>query len=162
VFAELLGLYAKRWEHELFFRELKRQLRKSALLQSHTVTTAAQEIGALMLTAAILAKERDCAADGQVPVLRVSFPKLLELLRPLWLILTLGDDILEEWQRRAHRKNLRQGAHLPDAQATRAFVSSQDSSAGQWLADDSKTSTATNRSPSTLFSHEFANGQDHR
>ena len=34
----------QRWEHELFYRELKRQLRKSAILQSHTVTTAAQEI----------------------------------------------------------------------------------------------------------------------
>lgn len=99
--AELVELYAKRWEHELFYRELKRQLRKSALLQSHTVTTAAQEIAALMLAAAILAKERDGAAAGQVPVLRVSFPKLLELLRPLWLVLALGDDILEEWQKQA-------------------------------------------------------------
>jgi hypothetical protein len=50
--SELVELYAKRWEHELFYRELKRQLRKSALLQSHTVTTAAQEIAALMLAAA--------------------------------------------------------------------------------------------------------------
>ena len=41
---ELVELYAKRWEHELFYREIKRQLRKSGLLQSHTVTTAAQEI----------------------------------------------------------------------------------------------------------------------
>ena len=97
--AELVELYAKRWEHELFYRELKRQLRKSALLQSHTVPTAAQEIAALMLAAALLAKERARAAAGQVPVLRVSFGKLLELLRPLWLTLALGDDILEEWQK---------------------------------------------------------------
>jgi hypothetical protein len=97
--SELVELYAKRWEHELFYRELKRQLRKSALLQSHTVPTAAQEIAALMLAAALLAKERDRAAAGQVPVLRVSFGKLLELLRPLWLTLALGDDILEEWQK---------------------------------------------------------------
>lgn len=97
--SELVELYAKRWEHELFYRELKRQLRKSALLQSHTVTTAAQEIAALMLAAALLAKERDRAAAGQVPVLRVSFAKLLELIRPLWLTLALGDDVLEEWQK---------------------------------------------------------------
>jgi hypothetical protein len=97
--SELVELYAKRWEHELFYRELKRQLRKSALLQSHTVTTAAQEIAALMLAAALLAKERDRAAAGQVPVLRVSFAKLLELIRPLWLTLALGDDLLEEWQK---------------------------------------------------------------
>jgi hypothetical protein len=97
--SELVELYAKRWEHELFYRELKRQLRKSALLQSHTVTTAAQEIAALMFAAALLAKERDRAAAGRVPVLRVSFGKLLELMRPLWLTLALGDDLLEEWQK---------------------------------------------------------------
>ena len=97
--SELVELYTKRWEHELFYRELKGQLCKSALLQSHTVTTAAQEIAALLLAAALLAKERDRAAAGQVPVLRISFPKLLELLRPLWLTLALADDILQEWQK---------------------------------------------------------------
>ncbi len=96
---ELVELYAQRWEHELFYRELKRQLRKNGLLQAHTVTTAAQEIAALMLAAALLARERDRAAAGQVPVLRVSFIKLLELMRPLWLVLALGDDLLEEWQK---------------------------------------------------------------
>ena len=96
---ELVELYAKRWEHELFYREIKRQLRKSGLLQSHTVTTAGQEIAALILAAALLAKERDRAADGQVPVLRISFIKLLELLRPLWLVLALGSDLLSEEQK---------------------------------------------------------------
>jgi hypothetical protein len=97
--SELVELYARRWEHELFYREIKRQLRKSGLLQSHTVTTAAQEIGALILAAALLAKERDRAAAGQVPVLRVSFVKLLELLRPLWMVLALGDDLLSQRQK---------------------------------------------------------------
>src|SRR5271157_209113 len=96
---ELVELYAKRWEHELFYRELKRQLRKNGLLQSHTVTTAAQEVAALILAAALLAQERDRAAAGQVPVLRVSFIKLLELLRPLWLVLALGDDLLSQRQK---------------------------------------------------------------
>ena len=92
--SELVELYAKRWEHELFYRELKRQLRKSGLLQSHTGPTAAQEIAALVLAAALLARERDRAAADQVPVLRVSFLKLLELLKPLWLVLALGGDLL--------------------------------------------------------------------
>ena len=111
---ELVELYAKRWEHELFYRELKCQLRKSALLQSHTVTTAAQEIAALMLAAALLAKERDRAAAGQVPVLRVSFAKLLELIRPLWLTLALGGDVLEEWQKQelAERFYRKAGSYL--------------------------------------------------
>jgi hypothetical protein len=112
--SELVELYAQRWEHELFYRELKRQLRKNALLQSHTVTTAAQEIAALMLAAALLAKERDRAAAGQVPVLRVSFGKLLELIRPLWLTLALGDDLLEEWQKQelAERFYRKAGTYL--------------------------------------------------
>jgi hypothetical protein len=111
---ELVELYARRWEHELFYRELKRQLRKSALLQSHTVTTAAQEIAALMLAAALLAKERDRAAAGQIPVLRVSFSKLLELIRPLWLTLALADDLLSERQKQelAERFYRKAGTYL--------------------------------------------------
>ena len=97
---ELAQLYAKRWEHELFYRELKHALRKSEVLQSHTMETAAQEIAALILAAALLAQERDRAAAGKVPVLRVSFIKLLELMRPLWLVFSLGDDLLEDWQKR--------------------------------------------------------------
>lgn len=97
---ELVKLYAQRWEHELFYRQLKRQLRKSEVLQSHTVETGAQEIAALMLAASLLAAERARAANGEVPVLRISFLKLLELLRPLWLVLALGEDVLEEWQKR--------------------------------------------------------------
>lgn len=96
---ELVEQYAKRWEHELFYREMKRQLRKSGLLQAHTVTTAAQEIAALVLAAALLAQERDKAAAGVMPVLRVSFVKLLEVLRPLWLTLALGDDLLSQEQK---------------------------------------------------------------
>ena len=52
---ELAQLYAQRWEHELYFRELKRTVRKTDRLQSHTVETAAQEIAALVLVSAVLA-----------------------------------------------------------------------------------------------------------
>ena len=96
---ELVELYAQRWEQELFYRQLKRQLRKSDVLQSHTVETGAQEIAAMMLASSLLAAERARAAQGEVPVLRVSFVKLLELLRPLWLVLALGEDVLEDWQK---------------------------------------------------------------
>ncbi|MGH8019269.1 MAG: IS4 family transposase [Opitutaceae bacterium] len=97
---ELAALYAQRWEHELYYREIKRQLRKGDLLASHTVTTAAQEIAALVLASALLARERVRAAAGEAPVLRVSFAKTLELLRPLWLVLALGEDLLSEQQKR--------------------------------------------------------------
>lgn len=95
---ELAALYAQRWEHELYYRELKRQLRRSEVLQSHTLETAAQEIAALIVCSALVAAERARAAAGQVPVLRVSFVKVLELLRPLWLTLALGADLLSEAQ----------------------------------------------------------------
>jgi len=92
---ELASLYAQRWEHELYYREL----RKSEGLQSHTLETAAQEIAALVLASALVAAERARAAAGLVPVLRVSFVKVLELLRPLWLTLALGADLLSERQK---------------------------------------------------------------
>jgi len=91
---ELAKLYTQRWEHELYYRELKRQLRKTDVLQSHTVETGAQELAAIVLASAILARQRAAVAQGQTPVLRVSFVKTLELLRPLWLTLALADDLL--------------------------------------------------------------------
>jgi len=96
---ELIELYGKRWEQELYFRQLKLQLRRTALLQSHTVTTAAQEIALVILASALVARERVHAAAGVAPVLRVSFAKVLELLRPLWLVLAIAGDLLTEEQR---------------------------------------------------------------
>ena len=96
---ELVKLYARRWEHELYYRELKRQLRKSEVLQSHTVETGAQEIAAVVLASALLARERARAAAGETPVLRVSFIKTLELMRPLWRTLALGGDLLSARQK---------------------------------------------------------------
>ena len=96
---DLAQLYAQRWEHELYFRELKRQVRRTDVLQSHTLTTAAQEIAALVLVSAVLAAERLRAAGGQLPVLRVSFAKLLErCVKPMWLYLDLGHGVLTDSQ----------------------------------------------------------------
>ncbi len=63
---------------------------------SHTVETAAQEIAALVLVSALLATERARAAAGHVPVLRVSFGKVLELVKPMWLIVQLGDGLVTD------------------------------------------------------------------
>ena len=89
-------------EWELSLSLLARLPKKALLLAdrlSGCAAFAAQEIAALMLAAALLARERDRAAAGKVPVLRVSFIKLLELMRPWWLVLALGEDLLEEWQK---------------------------------------------------------------
>lgn len=95
---ELAQLYARRWEHELYFRELKRQLRKTAVLQSHTVETAAQEVAALILVSALIATERARAAPHDVAVLRVSFAKVLDWVRASWLAITQFDDVITKRQ----------------------------------------------------------------
>jgi hypothetical protein len=104
---ELAQLYAQRWEHELYFRELKRQVRKPDVLQSHTVVTWAQEIAALVLVSALIAAERMRAAGGRLPVLRISFRKILELgVKPLWFYLDIGHGVLTESQiRRLTRRS---------------------------------------------------------
>jgi hypothetical protein len=107
---DLAQLYARRWEHELYFREVKRQLRKTDLLQSHTVDTAAQEVAALVLASAVLAVERATVAGDDVPALRVSFPKLPRVVQAMWLTVELGAGILTD---RQTQQILRRGqAHL--------------------------------------------------
>ena len=102
---ELARVYASRWEHELYFRELKRQLRRTAVLQSHTVETGAQEIAALVLASAMIATERARAANGQVPVLRVSFGHVLNVVRGMWLFFGPFDDLTtEDLKRRVMRR----------------------------------------------------------
>jgi Transposase DDE domain len=96
---ELARLYASRWEHELYFREVKRQLRKTALLQSHTVETGAQEIAALVLASAVLATERARAANGSLPVLRIRFGQVLHVVRGMWLFFGPFDDVFTERQK---------------------------------------------------------------
>lgn len=93
---ELAKLYATRWEHELYFREAKRVLRQTDVLQSHTVVTAAQEIAAIILATALLARERARAAAGHVPVLRVKFGVVLAIVRSMWFYLGPCEDLLTD------------------------------------------------------------------
>jgi hypothetical protein len=96
---ELAQLYARRWEHELYYREVKRQVRKTDLLQSHTVETGCQEVAALVLVSALLARERADAATDQVPALRVSFAKVLHVVQSMWLFLGAFEDLITERQK---------------------------------------------------------------
>lgn len=91
---ELAELYATRWEQELYFRDAKRVLRHGDVLQSHTLETAAQEIAAIVLATALLARERARAAAGQVPVLRLKFGVVLAVVRSLWFFLGPCEDLL--------------------------------------------------------------------
>jgi Transposase DDE domain len=96
---ELAQLYAARWEHELYFRDAKRVLRQTDVVQSHTVVTAAQEIAAIILATALLARERARAAAGQVPVLRVKFGVVLAVVRSMWFYLGPCEDLLTDRQK---------------------------------------------------------------
>jgi len=101
---ELLGLYARRWEQELAYHELKVDLRASgdSPLASHTPETAAQEIAALLVALAMVARTRLQAAEkAGVAPLRVSFGRTLAALQPLWLFLSMGAEILSPDQQRA-------------------------------------------------------------
>jgi hypothetical protein len=96
---ELAQLYATRWEHELYFREAKRILRQTDVLQSHTLVTAAQELAAIVLATAMVARERARAATGQTPVLRVKFGVLLAVVRSTWFCLGPIEDLLTAKQK---------------------------------------------------------------
>jgi len=98
---ELAQLYAQRWQHELYYRQMKLDVRGGEILQSHTPETAAQEIAALVMATALVAQARAALASPAVPVLRVSFLKLLALVRSLWLTLELGSDLLSPRQQAA-------------------------------------------------------------
>jgi hypothetical protein len=106
---ELLALYSRRWEQEIFYKELKVDMRSSLLLQSHTQVTAAQEIAALILAYAVLVDERIKAAKvGEVAVLRISFAKTLHLVRGLWHFLEVCEGILSADQvKKVVRRTLR-------------------------------------------------------
>lgn len=91
----LLALYARRWEQEVFYRELKVDTRSMPRVQSHTPLTAAQEIAALILAYAVLVDHRIQAAKvGEVGVLRISFLKTLQAVRGLWQFLQVTSDLL--------------------------------------------------------------------
>jgi hypothetical protein len=111
---ELLALYARRWEHELFYRELKVDMRSTPLLQSHTPLTAMQEIAALILAYAVLVDYRVGAASvGEVGVLRISFLKTLNIVQGLWQFLEVTADMLTPAQvRLVVRRTLRKIADM--------------------------------------------------
>ena len=92
----LVELYAARWEEELFFRELKSHLHgRGHLLDARTPETAAQEMLAMLLAAALVARQREVVAGrAGVEVLRISFAKVLHKTAALCELLALGGDLI--------------------------------------------------------------------
>lgn len=100
--AEVLARqYIERWEHELYYRQLKLDVRGSEVLASHTVTTALQEIVALVLATAVVAHLRITAAEALgLPPRGVSFHKVLLVAQSLWQTFAWGYPLLTAVQRR--------------------------------------------------------------
>lgn len=121
--AEILARhYAERWEHELYYRELKLDVRNAPILASHTVETALQEIAAVVLASAVIAQLRVAsAAELKVPPSRVSFFKLMLATQSLWDLLAMMGEVLTPAQRRHAFKHyldtVRHTAVLPERRA---------------------------------------------
>jgi hypothetical protein len=111
---ELLALYARRWEQEVFYKELKVEMRSTPCLQSHTPLTAMQEIAALILAYSVLVGYRvEAASVGEVGVLRISFIKTLQVVQTLWQFLEVSADLLNPDQvRLVVRRSLRRIADM--------------------------------------------------
>ena len=107
--SELLALYARRWEQEIFYKELKVDMRSTPYLQSHTPLTAMQEIAALILACGRV----EAASVGEVGVLRISFMQTLQAVQRLWQFLEITSDMLTSAQvRLVVRRSLRQIADM--------------------------------------------------
>ena len=99
---KLVRLYARRWEQEVATDELKNRLQRGELLRSQTVRTAIQELTALVLAQALVARVRTGAAGrGRVPTLRVSFGKTLRMVQMLWPVLEASAGLLSRRQQAA-------------------------------------------------------------
>jgi hypothetical protein len=100
---ELVEVYARRWEQELCYKELKIQLHGGSLLGGHTPLTAAQEILALFMACSVLAEERLKAAAlcedkevRQAASLRISFKACHYQTVALWITLQAGVELLDK------------------------------------------------------------------
>lgn len=99
---ELIALYARRWEQEMFYRELKLQVAGGDLLQSHTPETAQQEIAALLIASALVAQERlavAAEAGGEVAAagaVRISLSLCLDYVQALWMVLSASEGLMDE------------------------------------------------------------------
>lgn len=95
----LLKLYAQRWEMEIAIDELKNKIGKGSLLKSQTPHTAVQEVAAMIMAQAIVARIRSSAASHQsIPTLQVSFKKTLRYMQALFLLAALGEKVVSHAQ----------------------------------------------------------------
>lgn len=108
---KMLRLYSVRWEQEIGYDELKNCLHRGELLKSHTLHTAVQELAALIIAQALLARmRRRIGHQAMVPTLRVSFRKTRRFLQAFWTFVQIGGDLLPK--RKIHALGRRLMEHL--------------------------------------------------
>lgn len=94
---ELVRLYASRWEHELYYAELKVELMKGDLLRSKTLASAAQEIYMAVWASAMIARVRAAVnrtVHDEDEQLQISFQKVSDKINTIWGFAALaGPDI---------------------------------------------------------------------
>lgn len=95
---DLLELYARRWEQELFFHELKRHTGRENLLRSGTVQGVQAEYGAMLIAASVLWRLAAGDTVGVSP-LRISLTKISRGLEALLPVLEVSGDLITDQQR---------------------------------------------------------------
>lgn len=82
---ELVELYAARWEHELYYGELKGELMDGDLLRSKNLLSAAQEIYMAVWATALIARVRGTVNRTlEEQGLQISFQKVNDKINTIW------------------------------------------------------------------------------
>lgn len=98
--SELIALYTQRWEHELFYRELKHHVAGSSLLKAGSEHTAQGELAGMIMAASIIAQQRMVASEKvELPPVRLSLLKIGRIMASLSVVLNVGEGIISAKQR---------------------------------------------------------------
>ncbi len=101
---ELAAQTGRRWEHELYYKELK-SLMRHEYLESQLLETAVVEIMSMLWVSALTARlRRECARESSceaVVTARISYSKTHNALEKLLWLLQTGADILTRDQKEA-------------------------------------------------------------
>lgn len=99
---QLLELYARRWEQEIFYKELKLQINQGDLLAGQRTDTAAQQVAAMMIACSLLAEERLAIAQSsedeevrRAGAVRISFSLCQEYTVALFMVLQASQGLMD-------------------------------------------------------------------
>lgn len=97
--AGLVTQYVRRWEHEVFYYELKPQMNRGDVLRAKTLETCHQDILALVLASHVLATLRiQAASESDTDPLRISFVKVKRIVEAFWTTINICHEVLHDEQ----------------------------------------------------------------